>query len=94
MVCRIPFFLMTDAVMLPATNGELVAMRATHWSLRVVTPDATAIVHLPKAHADKPVWGFFPADMLDGATAFVSGAPNAFARDGYYVVAHPTFVTK
>lgn len=56
------------------TQAKLRARRATHWIVLLVTPAASEYREMPKSNPDRKVFGFFPADMLDGATVYAAGA--------------------
>lgn len=59
--------------------------RVENWVVRLVTPKLVEHRQMPKTNPDRRVFGFFPPDMLDGATVYAAGAIPALTQ-GYSVV--------
>lgn len=64
--------------------------RKTHWIVRLVTPAVDEYREMPKTDTARKVFGFFPAEMLDGATIYAAGAATPWAG-GIEVQAIPTW---
>lgn len=75
-----------------AIQEKVRAHRKTHWVLRLITPDRDEYRTMPKDQPNKLVFGFFPPDMLDGATVYAAGAEGF--KNCREVVALPSPVWK
>lgn len=53
---------------------QVQAARADNWVLQLVTPQSSEYRQMPKSKPDRRVFGFFPADTLDGAVVYAAGA--------------------
>lgn len=81
---------MTAPAVTEEQRANMREKKVTHWFARVVGPDTSAILELPKCDPEKLVMNFLPVEMIHGATIFVNGAQNPLTDAGQEFTAHPS----